>query len=166
MACGGGYILVDEEGRERGVFLKPEHDADIRARALLANPIANSTAMFRRVTGGRPALYDTSMRGYADWDFWLAMGAAGKLYNFPEVFALYALWEGGGSFCQQKVNARAGVNIVCRHRRQYRGVGLALPLAVAQYAYACLPPRVRRHSYHTLSSFKKALAAGPSEKNA
>lgn len=166
VACGGGYVLVDENGHERGVFLKPEHDTDIRSGALLANPIANSTAMFRRLTGGQPALYDTSMKGYADWDFWLAMGAAGKLYNFPEVFARYALWEGGGSFWQQKVNARAGLRIVCRHYREYRGLCLALPLAAAHYAYACLPPGIRRHSYHTLSSFKKSLAATASEKHA
>jgi glycosyltransferase involved in cell wall biosynthesis len=159
VGCGGAYILVDEEGRESGTFFKPEDDAEIRARALLANPIANSTAMFRRVADGRPAVYDPGMRGYADWDFWLAMGAAGKLYNFPDVFARYALWEGGGSFRQHRTNAGAGVSIVWKHRRHYRGFWLALPLALAQYAYACLPKSIRRHSYQTLSVAKKALAS-------
>src|SRR5690348_16310831 len=69
VACGGGYILIDEEDRQRGTFLKPETDAAIRARALLANPIANSTAIFRRVIGGVPARYDEALSGYADWDF-------------------------------------------------------------------------------------------------
>jgi glycosyltransferase involved in cell wall biosynthesis len=158
-ACGGGYVLIDQEGRKRGVFLKPEQDEAIRARALLANPIANSTAVFRRILGGAPALYDLALRGYADWDFWLATGSAGKLYNFPCVLADYTLWEGGGSFRQHKVNARAGVTIVCKHRRHYRSFSMAFVLALVQYGYACLPASVRRLSYHTLSAFKKSLAS-------
>ncbi len=159
VACGGGYILEDQQGRKRGRFLKPEHDADIRSHALLANPIANSTAMFRRVIGGTPALYDLSLRGYADWDFWLALGGAGKLYNFPCVFAYYALWEGGGSFWQQKVNARSGLTIVCKHRREYNGFPLALLLAALHYGYACLPAGIRSWSYKKLSALKKTLAS-------
>jgi glycosyltransferase involved in cell wall biosynthesis len=167
VACGGGYILIDQEGRQRGTFLKPEDDSGIRTRALLANPIANSTAVFRRLIGGRPALYDPTLRGYADWDFWLSLGGDGKLYNFPHVLAYYALWEGGGSFRQHKVNARAGIRIVWKHRREYRGIWVAFPLAVMQYAYACLPRAVRRLSYHTLSSFKKTIASsGTPEGNA
>src|SRR5690242_18037456 len=30
VACGGGYVLVDEQERQRGIFLKPEDDAGIR----------------------------------------------------------------------------------------------------------------------------------------
>jgi glycosyltransferase involved in cell wall biosynthesis len=159
IGCGGGYILVDAEANERGKFLKPELDPAIRARALLANPIANSTAMFRRSPNGKSAVYDTSLSGYADWDFWLHMGSLGKLYNFPLIFAYYSLWEGGGSFRQHKINARSGVRIVCKHRRAYRGFGLALVLALLQYGYASLPLRLRRLSYRTLSSFKKTFAS-------
>jgi len=159
VACGSGYILVDQQGSKRGCFLKPEHDDAIRSRALLANPIANSTAMFRRVIGGAPAMYDPSLRGYADWDFWLTLGGVGKLYNFPCAFAHYALWEGGGSFWQQKVNARAGLTIVHKHRRAYRSYPLALVLAVLHYAYSCLPPGIRTWSYHRLSALKKTLAS-------
>jgi glycosyltransferase involved in cell wall biosynthesis len=167
VACGGGHVLIDQEGRDRGTFLKPEHDPEIRSRALLANPIVNSTAIFRRLIGGAPALYDASLGGYADWDFWLALGGAGKLYNFPCAFARYSLWEGGGSFRQQKVNARAGLSIVLKHRRRYGGFSLALLLAVLHYGYACLPQGIRRLSYHYLSSFKKTLAtSGASAANA
>jgi hypothetical protein len=120
--------------------------------------------MFRRVIGGAPARYDEALRGYADWDFWLALGAMGKLYNFPRVLAHYALWEGGGSFRQHRVNARAGIAIVCKHRRKYGGFAAALPLAWAQYAYACLPRRLRRISYGTLSALKKSVAASDAAK--
>jgi glycosyltransferase involved in cell wall biosynthesis len=159
VGCGGGYILIDEEGRQRGTFLKPESDAGIRARALLANPIANSTAVFRRVVGGRPVMYDDSLRGYADWDFWLMMGSAGKLYNFPSVFAYYMLWGEGSSFRTHKISARAGIRIVQKHRRAYRSFPLALILAFLHYGYTCLPGTVRHFSYYALSSLKKTWSS-------
>jgi len=159
VGCGGGYAIVDERGRKRGMFLKPEEDGEIRRRALLANPIANSTAMFRRVIDGAPARYDPAMRGFADWDFWLSVAQRGKLYNFPSYLAHYALWEGSGSFQASRANARAAVEIVRRHRREYRGFGLAVVLAYLNLCYAYMPVPVRRVSYGTLSALKKALAS-------
>ena len=159
VACGGGYVIVDQEGRKRGQFLKPENDADIRRRALLANPIANSTAMFRRVIAGAPVLYDPQVRGFADWDFWLGLAYQGKLYNFPSYLAHYALWEGSGSFQASRSNARAAVQIVRKHRTQYSGYSLALALSYMNLCYAYLPAPIRRVSYGTLSALKKALAS-------
>jgi glycosyltransferase involved in cell wall biosynthesis len=163
VACGGGYIIVDGEGRQRAQYLKHEWDNAIRSRALLANPIVNSTAMFRRVVNGRPAMYDASMRGFADWDFWLMLANHGKLYNFRSYLAHYALWEGSGSFQASKTNARAAVQIVRKHRRSYNWYPLALLLAYLNFCYACLPASVRRLSYSTLSSIKKALASARAE---
>jgi hypothetical protein len=159
VGCGGGYITVDGEGRERARYLKPEDDAAIRSRALLANPMANSTTVFRRLVNGKPVLYDPAIRGFADWDFWLMMAGHGKLYNFPRYLAHYALWEGSGSFQASKSNARAAIQIVRKHRRAYQGFALALVLAYLNYGYACLPTPIRRVSYGTLSSLKKALAS-------
>jgi glycosyltransferase involved in cell wall biosynthesis len=159
VACGGGYVLIDEQESPLGMYLKPECDADIRARALLANPIANSTALFRRVINGEPVRYDTTIRQFADWDFWLSLGAMGKLYNFPDYMAHYALWDGGSSFRNQRSNAQAAIRIVCKHRREYGGFALAIVLAWLYFCYACLPASVRRISYETLSALKKGLAS-------
>jgi len=159
VGCGGGYVLVDSNGRRRDLYLKPEQDHEIRKHALLANPIANSTAVFRRMIAGQPVAYDTSMKGYADWDFWLTLGRHGKLYNFQKCLANYALWEGGGSFRQQRVNSHAALRIVWKHQRHYRGFALAFAIACVQYCYSCLPAPVRRLSYSTLSALKKALSS-------
>ena len=159
VACGGGYVLIDENESPIGMYFKPELDADIRARALLANPIANSTALFRRVVKGKPVRYDTTIRQFADWDFWLTIGAMGKLHNFPAYLAHYALWDGGSSFRNQKGNARAAIRIVRKHRREYRGFALAILLAWLYFGYACLPAFIRRFSYETLSALKKGLAS-------
>jgi glycosyltransferase involved in cell wall biosynthesis len=159
VGCGGGYIVIDQDGEERRRFLKPETNSAIRARALLANPVVNSTAVFRRVVNGKPALYDTSMRQFADWDFWLSMGEAGQLYNFPSYLAHYCLWEGGSSFRHQKANGRAAIRIVRKHRHHYGGFPTALGLAYLYYLYACLPAWFRRFSYGRVSALKKGLAS-------
>ena len=159
VGCGGGYIAIDENGRDRGRFLKPERDEAIRSTALLANPVANSSAMFRRIVNGAPAMYDVLIDGYADWDFWLTMAGRGKLYNFPLYLAHYALWEGSGTFQASKRNGRAAIRIVRKHRHQYRGFRLALSLMYLHYWYTCLPPSFRRMSYVSLSALKKAIVA-------
>jgi glycosyltransferase involved in cell wall biosynthesis len=162
VATGGGYIVVDQHGKQRGHFYKPESDQAIRAKALIANPIANSTAMFRRVVNGNPVRYDASLRQFADWDFWLAMGSLGKLHNVPEDLAYYALWDGGSSFKHQKANAWAGLRIIGKHRRAYRGYVWALPMSLLYLAYAHLPMGLKRISYESLSALKKALTASRS----
>src|ERR1041384_6839314 len=91
VGCGGGYVVIDAEEQEVDRFLKPESDDAVRARALLANPIVNSTGLFRRAVNGSPFLYDVAIRQFADWDFWLTLGTAGKLYNFPQYLVNYAL---------------------------------------------------------------------------
>lgn len=159
VAVGGGYIVVDQNGRRRGMFSKPEKDEQIRSSALVANPVANSTSMFRRVVNGRPALYDTSLRQFADWDFWLMMGEQGRLHNFPEHLAYYALWEGGSSFKHQRANARSGLKIVMRHRHAYRRFYLALPVSTLYLGYSYLPIWFKRLSYDWLSALKKAMTA-------
>src|SRR5512139_2307009 len=37
--CGGGVIVIDEQGREKLRYLKPEQDGLIRKAALFANPM-------------------------------------------------------------------------------------------------------------------------------
>jgi len=157
VGCAGAYIVVDAGGRERGRFTKPEKDREIRARALIVNPIANSTSVFRRLVKGGPALYDAGLRQFADWDFWLMMGAKGKLFNFPEYLTYYALWDGGSSFKHQKENARAALRIIFKHRASYPGFPAALAMAWLYFCYAHLPGPLRRISYERFSTFKKSL---------
>ena len=157
VACAGGYILVDVNGQERGRFIKPIEDVDIKSRALIANPIANSTSMFRRVIDGDPVQYNVRLQQFADWDFWLTLGSKGKLYNFNEYFAYYSLWDGGSSFKYQKANALAAIALVRRHRHSYRGFLLAFTLACLYWFYAHLPNAIKQISYDFLSRLKKTL---------
>lgn len=158
--CGGGMTVIDDHENVQMSYLKPEQDPEIRANALCANPMTHSTTMFRRSLGEGIGYYDESLAGYQDWDIWLRLGRLGKLYNFPEVFARYTLWSGGGSFQQQRKNVSAAVKIVFRHRTGYRGFPRALALVLMHLAYAHLPAGVRKASFSFLAQRKKAIFAG------
>lgn len=154
VGCGGGFIIMDRDGKEIRKILKPETDEAIRRVALYANPLANSTTLFRRVEGG---MYDETIRQFADWDFWLRIGKKGKLYNFPEYFLAYRMWEGGASFTHQRENAGWGRVIVLRYRKDYPGFWKAITLADLYIVYANFPAFIRRGTNGFLSRLKKAL---------
>lgn len=161
LACGGGMIVIDSERQELMRYLKREGDADIRRWALVANPIAHSTVMFRRLAEGQPVRYDETLGGFQDWDLWLRLARRGRLYNFPELFTSYTLWKESGSFRKQRANVRAALAIVKRHSAGYRGRVLARGLVSLHYLYAFLPPVVRRATFMPLSMLKKRLFGRP-----
>jgi glycosyltransferase involved in cell wall biosynthesis len=154
VGCGGGFMIVDGEGKEVGKVLKPETDEAIRHVALYANPLANSTTMFRRAEGG---MYDEAIRQFADWDFWLRIGKKGKLYNFPEYFLAYRIWASGTSFTHQKENAGWGRVIVLRYKNDYPGFWKAITLANLYIVYSYFPAFIRKNMNSSLSRLKKAL---------
>jgi glycosyltransferase involved in cell wall biosynthesis len=154
VACAGGYSIVTGNGERTADIYKPESDQAMRKVALLANPIANSTAMFR---GSLNARYDESLGGFADWDFWLKLGRSGSFYNFHEIFLAYRMWSGGGSFVQQRVNASCAVKIVRRYKNDYPGYWKAICFARVYLAYTFLPINIRRGTNSFLSSLKKRI---------
>jgi glycosyltransferase involved in cell wall biosynthesis len=160
VGCGGGYVTVDADGKEKGKFMKPERDKQIRRNALVANPMANATTMYRRAAAAAAGNYDETMEEFADWDFWLKLGLRGKLYNFPEYFLYYRMWPQGSSFAKQRGAARSGLRIVWRYRRAYPRFLLALLQALAYATHAYLPAVVKRVTNPLLSRLKKRLFAG------
>jgi glycosyltransferase involved in cell wall biosynthesis len=155
--CGGGVIVIDPSGEEQMRYLKPEHDGKIKRLALMANPLAHCTTMYRREAALRVGGYGETLAGFQDWDLWLKLGKIGKLYNFPEYFLHYRVWQGSGSFHQSKRNTASALRITRRHRRDYAGFVLAFPMALLYHGYAHLPLGVQRLSYSSLSRLKKAV---------
>jgi glycosyltransferase involved in cell wall biosynthesis len=158
-ACGGGVTVVDEHGSASLTYLKQQQDSEIRRNALYANPMAHSTTMFRKSAANSVGFYEESLAGFQDWDLWLKLGKAGKLYNFPEVFLYYTIWSGGGSFMQSRGNTRSAVQIVRRHMDCYKGSYAALLLAYAYFGYARLPLAIRQRTFASLSRLKKRIFA-------
>jgi len=164
VGCSGGLIVVDTKGREQMRYLKPQRDETIRRHALMANPMTHSAGMYRRKVALAVGGYDESLAGFQDWDLWLKLGKAGKLYNFLEYLAGYRIWEGSGSFHQSKRNTESALRITQRHRDGYPGFAIARTLALLYHGYAHLPLGVKRVSYSLLSRMKKAAFATDSGK--
>jgi glycosyltransferase involved in cell wall biosynthesis len=164
VACAGGYRIVNEKNVNVEDVYKPEsHDMICRV-ALRANPIANSTAMFRRSVG---EMYDPNLSQFADWDFWLRMGKHGKLYNFPEIFLAYRVWNRGSSFVNQRPNALSAIKVVRRYRGDYPGYAQAILTARAYLLYTYLPASLRQYFNSHLSRLKKRIfSKGPNAANA
>jgi glycosyltransferase involved in cell wall biosynthesis len=157
--CGAGVIVIDENGKETARYYKALTDGQIRRLALVANPMAHSTGMFRRTLIEKCGGYDETLAGFQDWDVWLKLGQLGKLCNFQEYWLVYQIWLGGGSFHQQKANTRSALRIVMRHRRVYPGFPTAFGMASLYHLYAHLPLGVRRASFSYLSRLKKTAFA-------
>lgn len=154
VACAGGFRIVNQNDEKIADIRKPESDKAMRKVALMANPIANSTAMFRSSLNEK---YDDSLQGFADWDFWMKLGCRGKLYNFGDLFLAYKMWSGGGSFVQQRANASCAVKIVRRYKKDYPGYAKAIFFARAYLTYTFLPISLRRGMNTFLSSLKKRI---------
>lgn len=157
IACGGWFIAVDKDSKEVARFKKPETDEAIRRVMLSANAIANGTSMFRRATAG---FYDETLKGFADWDFFLRLGKIGKLYNFPEYFLGYRMWNKGGSVVDQKKNVAAALVIIPRYKEDYPGFYLAITIARLHWIYAQLPLPIREGTHAFFSRLKKIVFSG------
>lgn len=160
VGCGGGFVIVNEKNEQVGKVLKQETDEEIRRVALYANPMANSTTMFRISAAKAIGGYDESLPQYADWDFWLKLGEQGRLYNAPEYFLAYRMWDKSASFNNQKQIADTGYRIVMRHRNNYPRFWLALLVITSYRIYARFPMGIRRNMNGFMSRLKKFLFSG------
>ena len=157
VACGGGYIVIDKLEKEKSRYLKPEEHKGIIKNALLANPMVNTTTMFRKSAAEKIDFYNETLPEFADWDFWLKMGLEGKLYNFPLHFAYYQMWDTGSSFSKQKGTAYSALQIVSRYKGKYPHYKKAIVLAYIYYTYTLLPNFIRSFLNPILSRLKKLL---------
>jgi glycosyltransferase involved in cell wall biosynthesis len=160
VGCGGGAICIDHNGHETFRYLKPENDDQIKRHALKANPMVHSTLVYRTQVAKKLGFYDTGLPGFQDWDLVLKLGQAGMLYNFPQHFLRYQIWEGGGSFSSQRQNTRSALRIVRRHRERYAGFSVALGMACLYYGYARIPVWAKKLTFGPLSRLKKAIFSG------
>lgn len=154
IGCGSFFKIIDKDDQQIGEATKPTTDEGIRRVALYANPMANSTTMFRRKEGGP---YDESLKQFADWEFWLRAGLKGKLCNFPEQWLAYRMWHRGSSFANQRENAETGRMIVQRYKNKYPGYAKAIILANIYVWYSYTPAFIRKGMNSFLSRLKKAL---------
>jgi len=156
--CGGGVIVVDRLGRELMRYSKPLTGDKIRNVALVANPIAHSSAMYRKAAAQAVGGYDAvDLSDFQDWDFWLKLGMVGKLANLKQYLLRYTMWEQGASWARQRSTARSAIKILRRHRRNYPRNFSAFVMVYSYYLYAQLPNVIRESIFLRASMAKKKL---------
>jgi glycosyltransferase involved in cell wall biosynthesis len=156
VVVGGGTIVIDENDRERFRYFKPETDAAIRAKALLANPFTHSTVMFRRELALEVGGYG-DFKNAEDWDLWLRMGTRGTFHNFQEYFVRYLMTEQSKTFLFKRSQSREILRVIAAHRTEYPHFGMAWCLDIAQYAYSFLPQGIQRRLHGVLSRAKRSI---------
>lgn len=155
VGVGGGAIVINTEGEELYRFLKPSEDEEIRSRMLIANPMSNSTTLFRRAVGERVGWYDESLAYSGDRDFWMKMGLAGKLANLPMQLGFYTIGSNNGSIMHLKPHLAASLQLTIRYHRDYPGYPTALTLSYLQYWYAFLPASLRSLMHTSVVRLKR-----------
>ncbi len=159
VGVGSGLIVIDEKGKEITRLLKSkvETDKKIRQRALFANPMANSTTLFRRRTAEKIGFNDESFSYAADWEFWLKMGKEGKLYNIQDYLIYYLMGPQSTSFVKQRQHLRNGIWIIRRYKNDYPNFKKAIFSVWLQYIYTFMPYSIRKRLNPFLSHLKKII---------
>ncbi len=156
LIVGGGTIVVDEHDRERFRYEKPETDAQIRDKALLANPFTHSAVMFRREAALAAGGYG-SFKNAEDWDLWLRMGMRGKFHNLQDYFVRYLMTEQSKTFLFKRSQSREILRIVAAHRKEYPHFIKAYAVGIAQYCYGLLPVIAQHWLHGPLSKAKRNI---------
>lgn len=159
VGCGSAFRSVDEEEAVLGVHFKPRHDSEIRKAALIANPIANSSSLYRRSVALDIGGYDETLKDFQDWEFWIRCLGKGKLYNFQRIMLEYTVWSEGSSFKNLRSNARSAKLIVERYKHALPHALFAGLLVSCYGAYAQLPGWLLSPTFTYLSVLKKRLSS-------
>jgi glycosyltransferase involved in cell wall biosynthesis len=151
---GGGAIMVDGNRKVIYKFFKREHDNEIRNNALLANPFWHNTVLFRKNEAAEIGGYK-NLRFVEDWDLWLRLGKAGKLYNFREYFSLYMNAGQNLSVSNQKLAAKTILNLISSYKNEYPNYWKAKVLNFMQYLFSFAPLFIKRRVQNFLFYIKR-----------
>ena len=132
---GGGATWHDPSGNELFRYLLPQDDREIRKKILVDNCFVHSSVVFRKKDWERIGGYkEVGMA--CDWELWLALGAAGKFYNFQEYFVHYLKWSGNMSNFNVRKNLKMQMDFQKRYGAYYPGYAKALILSLILYAHS------------------------------
>ncbi len=154
---GAGVIVIDAEGKERTRYQKPESDAEIRATALLVNPFAHTTVMYR-ASAARQVGWYSNIHYAEDWDLWLKLGTVGKMGNLQRYTTSYLQAGQNKSLMHLWPHTRNIFAIITTHRKQYPHALRAYLITTLQYTYALLIPLPLRAKLQPIAAtFKRSL---------
>lgn len=74
----GGFEVIDEEGEFLYREVLPAHDADLKRRMLLRNPLAHGSVMLRKSALDKIGVYTDEFGPTEDFELWSRMSSTGK----------------------------------------------------------------------------------------
>mgnify|MGYP000869336938 CR=1 FL=1 len=151
---GGGVIAINEKEEEIFRYLENETDEEIRKKALLSNPMTHPTVIFKKDIAEKIGGYQ-SWAFAEDWDFWLRMGREGKMYNFPEYFALYLMAGQNISLRNQRGAAKMIFEILKTHKNHYPNFSKGYAVNCLQYIHSFTPSFFRKGTTTFLKYIKR-----------
>lgn len=92
---------------------QPQDDAVLRENALLANPIAHVSSMYRV---SPRLLYDEKLKRAKDWDMFLRLGKLGKLGNIPDNTVT---WGDVRTAKKRRDDAYWCLRVIWKHQKNY-----------------------------------------------
>ena len=140
---GGGVQLVDNEGKIIYKYFENRTDEEIRKNALKSNPFSHSSVLFRRDIAISTGCYGC-YRNAEDWEFWLRLGKAGKLYNFNEYYTSYLYAGQNLSTNSQKDIVRNVYKIIKLYRKDYPNYYFGVFVITLQYLFSLLPIFIKK----------------------
>jgi GT2 family glycosyltransferase len=153
LIIGGGVVIVNEKHEELFRYYKKETDTLIRKYALFSNPFSHTTVMFRKDVAIQLGGYRTNY--LEDWDFWLRIGKAGKMYNLPEYYADYLAAGQNYSLVDEKQQTVMILKLIWSFRHDYPSYRKALFFNSLQYGFLFLPFDLRRRVQTGLKYLKR-----------
>jgi len=141
VACVGSQVLIHREGRRDRTSRLPKFDWQIRAEALLSNPMAHPAIMLRRSLLEKAGLYDTRFRYAQDYELFSRLLELGRFINISQPLTRYRIHA--NQISTKRVQARAPFimaaleavhNSSCRQRESWPGEYLAIGPDQTSYA--------------------------------
>jgi len=147
VVCGGGEIIIDEDGTKRTFIKKmfPEKDEEIRKAVFTSGAFVHSALLYRKDAWEEVGGYDEEFRFGVDGELYLRLGKLGKLYNFQEYFLSFVRGpqNESGRVRYLRRNARNVIELIRRYGKEYPVSKKGVLIAWTRYFSSFLPSSLR-----------------------
>lgn len=119
--------------------LKPETDGEIREAMLLGCPFLHPSVVYRKAAVLSAGGYDENLKQAEDYDLWMRLGKAGKMYNLPEYSIESISGETNIGHLKRAEVIKFSLALILKYRRDYPHFFKAYVKNYLEYADASWP---------------------------
>jgi len=118
--CGGNYILIDEQGTEKGKLRYPPKNEDLKAELLFYCPFCHPSVMMRKKILSETGLYGEGLVPAEDYELWLRIAEKFPVENLTD-YLLYYRWHGSNASITRKQEKYEALSKVVNRHSAYFG---------------------------------------------